>query len=804
MALLLSLKRTVDLEPGLTTPQVFHVSQNDVGTRLYVALEQGGTAYTIPDGTTAKVQGCNALGEPFEAITATVSASEVYFTITDQDVTQFAGNAKCEVVLTNGTNILGTANFIVAVEASPMGSDVPAIYTNPVQAYIEGVVQDYVDDDVLPGVTAAINSKADASDVGDLTELETVDKSSIVDAINELVDLKTDIIGIDNSLSNKQERIEYDYLKHVNLSPSTSSTEASAVGIKRDLTLFELNTVNTITRETKIKINGDIIRTNSNTTVNAWNGVPLISGHLYEVAVTYVSGTASISPDVVVYPEGTHATIGIKRTSGNSHSRIFTYSGAPVVLGLYVGVDSTFDAYTVNIILKDISVSVYEQNAVNANKYNAALNLVNYGYDTGEIVKATTYYPDLIRNKTSVLISDFTFPRLTFIKASGEFKAESLAADVKNWDDGITLKAGTRYTAKLKKISGESSNQITLSVYKLGQSSTIGQGKTIDDTLYIRSFVAPETAINIVIYIPLGTVTQNCSYSLVLEEDVEYPTAESWFQYSGERINVQNEIACEQYMRLKSGIVPQGTACYDKYLFVASDTLPSLNIYDLETATNIADITFEPVSTYHCNNINFGTEKYAENDYFPLLYISQENIAEHKCLVYRITMDDTVFTAELVQTITYPDPSVANMYYPNCFLDNLNNLIYLLGYTKSSYSADENRILRVTGYNLPLLSSGDVTLNLNDAIQNFVINTVKTSHQGCIINGDKIIQAYGNPSNIPDIYIGQISLSAERCVTRIRLNELGITTEPESLFVYENHLFIVLANRYVYKLYFNQ
>ena len=186
MALLLSLKRTVDLEPGLTTPQVFHVSQNDVGTRLYVGLEQGGTAYTIPENTTAKVQGCNALGEPFEAITATVSASEVYFTITDQDVTQFAGNAKCEVVLTNGTNILGTANFIVAVEASPMGADVPAIYTNPVQAYIEGVVQDYVDDDVLPDITADIGDLTDA--IGDLTELETTDKSSIVGAINETLE----------------------------------------------------------------------------------------------------------------------------------------------------------------------------------------------------------------------------------------------------------------------------------------------------------------------------------------------------------------------------------------------------------------------------------------------------------------------------------------------------------------------------------------------------------------------------------------------------------------------------------------
>ena len=193
MALLLSLKRTVDLEPGLTAPQVFHVSQNDVGTKLYVGLEQGGTAYTIPEGTTAKVQGCNALGEPFEAITATVSASEVYFTITDQDVTQFAGNAKCEVVLTNGTNILGTANFVVAVEASPMGSDVPAIYTNPVQAYIERVVQDYVDDDILPDITTDIASKADASDVGDLTELETTDKTSIVDAVNEVVSGKVNI-----------------------------------------------------------------------------------------------------------------------------------------------------------------------------------------------------------------------------------------------------------------------------------------------------------------------------------------------------------------------------------------------------------------------------------------------------------------------------------------------------------------------------------------------------------------------------------------------------------------------------------
>ena len=127
--------------------------------------------------------------------------------------------------------------------------------------------------------------------------------------------------------------------------------------------------------------------------------------------------------------------------------------------------------------------------------------------------------------------------------------------------------------------------------------------------------------------------------------------------------------------------------------------------------------------------------------------------------------------------------------------------MFIEGYTQSSYSTGDLREFRIMGYHLPKLSEGDVTLEASEAVQNFTMAATKTSTQGGFVSGDKIVQVFGKPETTPEIYLAQISLTAERFVTMIELNDIGITDEPESVFVYKGHLYIFMVNRAIYKLY---
>ena len=225
-----------------------------------------------------------------------------------------------------------------------------------------------------------------------------------------------------------------------------------------------------------------------------------------------------------------------------------------------------------------------------------------------------------------------------------------------------------------------------------------------------------------------------------------------------------------------------------------------ISIYDMETKEHIYNITMTPVSTYHCNNINFGSEKYDQNDDFPLLYISMENVDEHKCLVYRIQESSGIFSATLVQTITYPTPSVVSMYYPNCVLDNINKLFYIIGYTQNSYVAANNNYLKICAYNMPSLSEGNVLLDIADALYTFEVRSL-TATQGCFVYGGNIIQVYGLPVVDVNMYIGQISTASKRFTTLIDLNEIKLPYEPESIFMYKNNIYVLFVNRQIYKFY---
>lgn len=120
MAQLMSIKKNVDVQPGVGVPAIFHCSQGDKGTRIILGLLNNNDTYTIPDGTTAIIRGSRADGTLFAEITADIdTTTEIKFNLTE-DMTSVAGPVECEAVMTSGTaNVVGTANFIIYIEKSP-------------------------------------------------------------------------------------------------------------------------------------------------------------------------------------------------------------------------------------------------------------------------------------------------------------------------------------------------------------------------------------------------------------------------------------------------------------------------------------------------------------------------------------------------------------------------------------------------------------------------------------------------------------------------------------------------------------
>lgn len=159
---LISIKRNVDLQPGLNAPAVFNCSQSDKGTTIMLGLMNGGNDYTVPSGVTITIRGSRSNGAVFTPASATFSGSTVSFTLTEE-MTDTAGPTLCEAVLEQGNNVLGTANFIINVEASPMGADVPPVFTDAAWTWMLGKLTTETVPALGDDVISSIQGKVDKS-----------------------------------------------------------------------------------------------------------------------------------------------------------------------------------------------------------------------------------------------------------------------------------------------------------------------------------------------------------------------------------------------------------------------------------------------------------------------------------------------------------------------------------------------------------------------------------------------------------------------------------------------------------------
>ena len=141
----------LNMIPNTPTPRVYF-SQYDVGEAVNFVLFYDTAEYAIPTGATVTIQGTKPSGFGFTD-TCEYSGNVASIEVT-ADMTAEAGNVLAEIIVTLNDNMLGSKNFIMAIEkaAHPHGTidDTPA--------------------EVLPQLTQLVERVEDAAEsIHDLT-----------------------------------------------------------------------------------------------------------------------------------------------------------------------------------------------------------------------------------------------------------------------------------------------------------------------------------------------------------------------------------------------------------------------------------------------------------------------------------------------------------------------------------------------------------------------------------------------------------------------------------------------------------
>ena len=108
----------LNLIPG-GSPVRVPVSQYDAGSRdIIFSLYSGSAAFSLPAGATVTVDGTKPDRKGFSYVTA-ASGNTVTVTVTEQ-MTAVPGNAECQLTVMQSGKVLGSANFLLAVERAAL------------------------------------------------------------------------------------------------------------------------------------------------------------------------------------------------------------------------------------------------------------------------------------------------------------------------------------------------------------------------------------------------------------------------------------------------------------------------------------------------------------------------------------------------------------------------------------------------------------------------------------------------------------------------------------------------------------
>lgn len=284
------------------------------------------------------------------------------------------------------------------------------------------------------------------------------------------------------------------------------------------------------------------------------------------------------------------------------------------------------------------------------------------------------------------------------------------------------------------------------------------------------------------------------SHDLILDEiedlSVTYAPYDNW--------ETTDRIRIKQFSPLN--FRHQSAAAYGDHALFVTGGRSRICLYNLKTKEVLYTLDLKGMSssTYHCNQSSFGIDKYAQDDPFPLLYISQRARSDKRCFieVYRVspefdakTSDYDFFSVEKVQTILLPQMSYDNsLGNANCVIDSSNGLMYT--YSRNNNSTEDNYgQCRITCFSIPKISEKTVVLEDSDIISSFMTDIQAINMQGgCIKDG--ILYIGQGSAAAGYIYLNIIDLQKELLVRRFNLQDYKVNWEPEGCFFYDGSVML--------------
>ena len=487
MAELVSIKRNVDVSPGQAAPAVFHCSQGDVGSKIILGLLNNGTAYSIPSGVTVTIEGSESNGSIFTPISATASGSDITFYLTGE-MTAVAGPAICQAVLKSGSNILGTANFTLEVESSPMGADAPPVFTDAGWTWMLNKLNtEFVPALGNETIIDAIDSKADQSDLTALSNTVAGHTGSITVLNNTVNNLNQSVTENRQNISRKLDKNQGTtnagkYLKvgadgnvetvatDTTLSVSGGVADAKAVGdelsnLKADLMQSADDLKSAINKTSQVVYKTDISSTAGLIPFHAKNGD--------SITIKTKDGTNFIDSDQLRFYDANGAMIQYWATIPLTvNFRTFTYNEETEAL--YIGITK-------------VAPSVVDYIVENANNtYNNEQRLSNVENDVSLVKEKVESIENNLYEQTVILTDN----------SLHQFPIANGTTIVITTTDGTSLPEGNPYLQCFDSNGTFSEQFLCSSAYGASRTVTISEG----DVASVRMYSIPAKPIKV--YVP--------------------------------------------------------------------------------------------------------------------------------------------------------------------------------------------------------------------------------------------------------------------------------------------------------------
>ena len=187
----------LDIIPEGVRP-VIYVSQYDNQTNaLKFSLYVNNQSFTIPSGAGVLINGHKPDNTAFSYQAASISGNTVTCNVTQQ-MTAVPGDVDCELRIRTSTQVIGTLNFVLRVEAAPLNDDsvISESYIPLVEQAIDiaANLAQYIETTVQAATNSeasALRSAASATDAQTAASQAATDAQNIYDMYDSIVDAKT-------------------------------------------------------------------------------------------------------------------------------------------------------------------------------------------------------------------------------------------------------------------------------------------------------------------------------------------------------------------------------------------------------------------------------------------------------------------------------------------------------------------------------------------------------------------------------------------------------------------------------------